>query len=373
MTDEHDARRAPGPHARAPESEPAREPTSEPALPIGMAAASASASLSIIDIPAIVRRRARPHARARDPESSGLVDITELCFGEGLSRAPITPLLPITADPEPARRVDHERRLLWAMTAAAAVAVAAMFAVAVAQAPAPVIIRAEPEPAPTMAAIDRASAARPSGDVEVPAAIRGDDDEHDTPIPQQDDAAVVIDDTPAEPTPEPAARSPRSSRSPASSRSRSTPPTVAGPSATTPAAAPPRAPNTDAKTEMPVECVLDPKSCGLGGATPKGPSSPPAAAPKSLPEKLGTTALRAVLGPAKSTAQTCGPRHGAARGTQVQVKLSIEGSTGRVQSATPLGEHAGTALGRCVADALEAAVFPPFQAAQQGVVWPIRL
>jgi hypothetical protein len=318
------------------------------------ASASASASLSIVDIPAIVRRRARPLPR----ESSGLVDIGDLCFGEGLERAPITPLLPIASDPEPVRRVDHERRLLWAMTAAAAVAVASMFAVAVAQEPTPVIIRAEAEPAPVMAAADRALPDDPQ------------------PIMPRDASRAAMGDVEGEPsTPEdPAIGSEIEAPPPkpvTGSRSAAKRPATKAPAVATPA---PRAtePAATKPDETSVECVLDPASCGLGGASPP-PVSPPVASPSSLPDKLGTTALRAVLGPAKSAAQACGPRHGAASGTQVQVKLSIAGSTGRVQSATALGDHAGTVLGRCVADALAAPVFPRFAAAQQGVVWPIRM
>lgn len=355
--DDHDARRATGPSERAPHGEPADAPAFDLAM---AAAASASASLSVLDIPAIVRRRARPRSRRNEPESSGLVDIADLCFGEGVQRASITPLLPIAADPEPERRVDHERSLLWAATAAAAVAVSAMFAVALAREPAKVIVRTQPHPAPVMSALD-----------EAPALV--DEDEPDAPLldTDDDDAAIVIDDASPEPAPEPSSK-PSSSRT--RKRASSKPATKASsPPADAPGSRAPAA--TDApkgEGELSVACVLDPKSCGLGGGAAPSPSSP-LPTPTSLPDKLGTTALRAVLGPAKASAQTCGPRHDAASGTQVQVKLSIAGATGRVQSATALGEHAGTALGRCVAEALSTGVFPRFSAPQQGVVWPVRL
>jgi hypothetical protein len=341
MNDEHDTRRTPGHRERATES-----------LPAMAIAASASASLSIVDIPKIVRRRA--HASPRDAASSGLVDVGELCFGEGLSRAPITPLLPIAADPAPVRPVDHERTLLWSMTAAAAIAVAAMFAVVVGQTPAPVIIRAPAEPAPVMAA-----------------ASERDDDDRERPVHDRGEVvAPSSDDDELEDAPSDAAPTELQTRDTAKPKAPSKPSNAATKPAITPK--PPREPAPAPKGETSVECVLDPASCGLGGAKAE-PVSPPVAAPESLPSKLGTTALRAVLGPAKSAAQACGPRHGAESGTQVQVKLSIAGATGRVQSAAALGDHAGTALGKCVADALATPVFPRFSASQQGVVWPIRL
>lgn len=363
MTDEHDARRAgrPGPHADQSASD-------LPAL--AAAAASASASLSVLDIPAIVRRRARPRTSQGESwgESSGFVDISDLCFGDGLARAPITPLVPMLADVEPTSRPAAERGLLWAMMAAAAIAVATMFAVAIGREPATVIVRAPAEAAPAMAASDRVVEPGPEA-VEAPAAIAEPEDD-DAAAPTSLEPDLVIEPEP-EPQPEPEPSSRSTSRS-GSTRTSSRPKADPARGSKDPAPSTPE-PTKSGSGDTPVECILDPASCGLGGSgsTSRAPKVTEPA--EALPGKLGTTALRTVLGQAKASARACGPRHGAATGTQVQVKLSINGASGRVVSATPMGAHAGTALGRCVADALSEPVFPRFSAAQQGVVWPIRL
>lgn len=97
-----------------------------------------------------------------------------------------------------------------------------------------------------------------------------------------------------------------------------------------------------------------------------------AAANEDRPQRLSMSQVRAGIAPRKRAAVACGERHGA-RGERVLVKLSISGATGKVTSATAVGEHAGTDVGRCVADALGRAVFPRFEKTSMGVQYPVRL
>ncbi len=101
-------------------------------------------------------------------------------------------------------------------------------------------------------------------------------------------------------------------------------------------------------------CAGDPKAPGCDG----GPE---------LPATLEMQASRAAIAEVKHIAKACGSRYGAAAGVKVMVKLSIVGATGQVENATPEGVHAGTPLGRCVADALAGATFPRFRKHVVGV------
>jgi len=53
------------------------------------------------------------------------------------------------------------------------------------------------------------------------------------------------------------------------------------------------------------------------------------------------------------------------------VKLSIEGDSGKVTSATPMTPHDSGALGKCVSDALAKTVFPRFKSSVQGTTYPV--
>ena len=90
-------------------------------------------------------------------------------------------------------------------------------------------------------------------------------------------------------------------------------------------------------------------------------------------EKLSQSELRKGLTGAKSAAKQCGRNHGAAAGSGVKIKLSIAGASGSVTKATPLDDHAGTALGLCVASAAKKASFPTFTKSAMGVVFTFRM
>ncbi|MCA9663181.1 MAG: hypothetical protein KC486_32910, partial [Myxococcales bacterium] len=95
-----------------------------------------------------------------------------------------------------------------------------------------------------------------------------------------------------------------------------------------------------------------------------GSSAPP---DSSLPKKLTASDIKAGYAGAKKAAQSnCKSK--AKGGEKVEVKLSIEGSSGKVLSAS----SDGSALGKCVEGELKKATFKKFQAAQQGVQVSIR-
>ena len=96
-------------------------------------------------------------------------------------------------------------------------------------------------------------------------------------------------------------------------------------------------------------------------------------ADSSLPETLTGPDIKAGVAPHKAAAKACGPKHGAAPGESVKVKLSISGSTGTVSSSSAVGKHAGTPLGNCVAAALKNATFKKFQKASIGAEYPITM
>ncbi len=91
----------------------------------------------------------------------------------------------------------------------------------------------------------------------------------------------------------------------------------------------------------------------------------------TLPDKLSNRQLSKALGKKKGKAKSsCGPKHSAAPGEVVHVKLSIEGGTGKVLSAEPQAPH-NNALGNCVADILKKTEFPRFTSSQQGTTYPV--
>jgi hypothetical protein len=120
-----------------------------------------------------------------------------------------------------------------------------------------------------------------------------------------------------------------------------------------------------AGSEDDVECLLQPDlpKCDKGGAS--KPKDEEVLAPK-LAEKLDSNALRSGFNSVKSKAKACGSKHGAEAGTKVKVHASIEGETGKVTSVSAQGEHAGTALGKCVEDAVKGATFDKFKHSSQG-------
>ncbi len=82
--------------------------------------------------------------------------------------------------------------------------------------------------------------------------------------------------------------------------------------------------------------------------------------PEADDDKPSPEVLKAALSKVRADAKRCGPEHGAAPGTKVEVKISIAGERGRVISAIAKPPYADP-LGRCVADALRTAAFPTFR------------
>jgi hypothetical protein len=130
-------------------------------------------------------------------------------------------------------------------------------------------------------------------------------------------------------------------------------------------------PKPKTTSELSVDCILDPASCGRGStATPTKPkTSPPTA---SRPDKLSSTQIKNALAKPKSQSRTCGEIHAAPAGTKVTVRLSVDGSTGRVISAKPQAPNAN-ALGSCVADKLSDATFPRFASPAMGILYSVRM
>ncbi|WP_266221235.1 hypothetical protein [Paraliomyxa miuraensis] len=128
-----------------------------------------------------------------------------------------------------------------------------------------------------------------------------------------------------------------------------------------------------AKASIPVECVLDPSRCDDRGSITKTTAAEPSSRPAPLPAKLSTSQLKQAFATTKADARRCGPEHGVDPGVTVRVKLSIEGSTGSVLSATPQDEHATGSLGRCVARALAQTEFPRFSSTRMGTIYSVRL
>jgi predicted Zn finger-like uncharacterized protein len=118
--------------------------------------------------------------------------------------------------------------------------------------------------------------------------------------------------------------------------------------------------------EPDVDCLLDPSLPKCKGGGSKASSDKKAPVDSSLPAKLGTNDIKTGIDGVKGAAKICGSKHGAAAGTKVGIKFSVTGSTGAVSSASAMGEHAGTPLGKCVEDEAKKAKFPKFQADQQG-------
>jgi hypothetical protein len=170
---------------------------------------------------------------------------------------------------------------------------------------------------------------------------------------------------------QPAAETPATTKARSKPRARDArKPVVTAPEPTKPATKPAATSN-----ELPIECIVDPASCDRGGKKPTTEAQGPKAnAPiENLPETLSQIAMRTGFSQVRAAAKACGPKHGAAAGSSVEVKVSIAGGTGSVMAANALGEHAGSALGKCVANALEQAKFERFAKSQIGLKYTVRL
>lgn len=131
---------------------------------------------------------------------------------------------------------------------------------------------------------------------------------------------------------------------------------------------------------LPVECIIDPKSCDKGKPQPRkqdpadeGDASSRESSTKGLPATPSSSQIRDAMASVKPQAKACGSRHGGSAGEKVRVKLSASGATGKITAAQAEGDHAGTALGRCVADALAKATLPKFSKPQAGIVYAVTL
>jgi hypothetical protein len=127
-----------------------------------------------------------------------------------------------------------------------------------------------------------------------------------------------------------------------------------------------------------VDCLLDPNlpKCKGGSKSGSGDTSSSktggTTGATSGPEKLSQTDLLDGIKGVKASAQACGSKHGVT-GVKIPVKLSIEGSTGRVISAQAQGDYAGKPAGNCVAAELKKATFKKFTSAQMGFTYNVSL
>jgi hypothetical protein len=114
------------------------------------------------------------------------------------------------------------------------------------------------------------------------------------------------------------------------------------------------------------ECVLNPNKAGCEEMRKKSRNTTDLDA--TLSDKLTQSQIRQGFSSVKGKAKACGGE----AGVTVHVKVSIAGDSGNVISADALDDHAGTALGKCVVDALKGASFPRFTSESQGTVYPVR-
>jgi hypothetical protein len=116
--------------------------------------------------------------------------------------------------------------------------------------------------------------------------------------------------------------------------------------------------------ELDVDCILDPttEKCLDGG--PRG---------ERLPDTLTTKQIKAAMAKVKPRVKACAAEHHATPGERVKIKLSISGDTGRVTSVHAEVPHDDTALGRCIAEAVEGARFQRFRKPWLGVVYPFDM
>ncbi len=175
--------------------------------------------------------------------------------------------------------------------------------------------------------------------------------------------ATSTDKTTAQPASPPRAKTRSGPRRPVKAK-------PAGP----PAAKPQSAPRSDPHEDLTADCILDASTCAVipDMEPAENPRSRPTPAPRGR-QTLATADIRAAMAPVKAAAKQCGVVHGAPAGTQISVRLSVEGATGRITRAASEGPHGFDGLGRCVADALSGAQFPTFSKPAMGLVYKVRL
>ena len=122
----------------------------------------------------------------------------------------------------------------------------------------------------------------------------------------------------------------------------------------------------EAEDHSAINCTLNPSAPGCKTPEELGPPAPP-------PDKLSTADIKAGFARQKRAAKKCGSFFAARPGERVVVKLSIDGSSGAVTSATPLFPHSLTELGKCVADELSQAKFRRFTSKAQGVQFGVTM
>lgn len=134
-----------------------------------------------------------------------------------------------------------------------------------------------------------------------------------------------------------------------------------------------------AKPVPPVpDCSADPRAPGCPPVAASGTTGAPEPGPDPVdeafvPEKLSQNQLRDGFQWVKSDAKLCGQQYGATPGEKVSVQVAIQGSTGGITQAVPQDPHAATALGKCVAEALQRATFSTFSSPTMSVTWTIKM
>jgi hypothetical protein len=88
----------------------------------------------------------------------------------------------------------------------------------------------------------------------------------------------------------------------------------------------------------------------------------------TLPESPSRDQVKAAMDGVAGRVKGCG-----AGGGRIIVSLAVVGATGRVASAEPMGEAAGTPLGLCAARAVKLAKFPPFRQERLMIKYPFDL
>jgi hypothetical protein len=267
-------------------------------------------------------------------------------FGSPWALQDLRPTAPVVQPtrPTPAVVVGPDNRPLYVMIAALSIAVASLGAF--------VLLR----PAPTVI-VEHAAVAAPVAVEEPEEPPAAEPSKAPLVAMGQPDPSEAEAEAEAIPAPE-AERSPtpRAGRTP---RTKATPPPI---------------PKTTPKEEsLSVDCIIDPRKCGKGKTEPRLDTDDPPPSSKDLPAAPSSSQIRTAMAEVKPQAKACGATHGGREGDKVRVKLSVVGSTGRVTSAQALDDHAGTALGRCVAAALAKATLPRFAKPQTGVVFSVTL
>lgn len=308
-----------------------------------------------------ITRPARLALSIPDSGSSGIIDVADL-----RADPPPLSLSPPEGSSPTARHAASRWPLVGVLSAAAASLT--MVALAAIARPAPTVVVQQPT-APLAPELAMHEAPQP----EVRTAVEHEQHEATRRRPtrakaSKDDASKSsepAEETTTEPVPStstsPSKATASRTKSPRSTSKRS----ASSKSTTKPEASPP--------SSIAIECVLDPSRCTASGTPKTATGSSSSTSTKAPPAKLSASQLKAALASTKADARRCGTQHGADPGTRVQVKLSIEGSSGRVVSATPQGDHASGSLGRCVAQALSQTQFPRFGSARMGTLYSVRM